>query len=151
MLFRSLYYISRDDPRGPVPDKPENDSQFKNWEKAVADWYSKQKGVITDQAPTKDCQADDFKGYNPNVSLTIPSSTSSASLTLSVNADAPYGVDKVTYSVDGTEVGTVSSSPYSLSYTIPAGKNNSTLKIEVELRDQNGNTVNDSKLVSAAF
>ncbi len=146
-----LYYINRDDPRGPVPDKPENDSQFKNWEKAVADWYSKQKGVISDQAPTKDCQANDFKGYNPNVSLTTPSSTSSASITLSVNADAPYGVDKVTYSVDGTEVGTANSSPYSLSYTIPTGKNNSTLKIEAELRDQNGNTANDSRSISVAF
>ncbi|MDP3974937.1 MAG: transglycosylase domain-containing protein [Candidatus Jorgensenbacteria bacterium] len=33
-----LYYVDRKDPTGPIPSRPENDSQFKNWEDAVLGW-----------------------------------------------------------------------------------------------------------------
>lgn len=33
-----LYYVDRRDPAGPIPSRPENDSQFKNWEDAVLGW-----------------------------------------------------------------------------------------------------------------
>lgn len=33
-----LYYVEKNNPRGPIPRNPENDPQFKNWEDAVLDW-----------------------------------------------------------------------------------------------------------------
>lgn len=33
-----LYYVDKNDPSGPMPTNPENDSQFKNWETGVLDW-----------------------------------------------------------------------------------------------------------------
>lgn len=146
-----LHYVSRDNPRGPKPDSPDRDAQYKNWEKGVENWYEKQKGVVIAKAPEKECSEDDFSSYKPKVSLTTPGSTSSASITLSVSTDAPYGVDSITYSINGSEVGSSGSKPYSLGYTIPADKNNSTLQIEAELRDENGNKTKDSKDIQVSF
>lgn len=36
-----LYYVDRNDPTGPEPEHPENDSQFKNWESSVLAWASR--------------------------------------------------------------------------------------------------------------
>jgi len=146
-----LHYVNRDDPRGPKPEKPESDAQYTNWEKAVGDWYEKQKGVIVAEAPDKECQGDDFEDYEPKISLTTPGSVSSSSVTLSVDTDAPYGVEKVTYSVDGDEVGSTSKKPYSFKYDIPGSKNNKGVTIQAELQDKNGNKVAAEKDMDVSF
>lgn len=33
-----LYYVDREDPQGSIPTRPENDSQFENWEEGVLSW-----------------------------------------------------------------------------------------------------------------
>lgn len=146
-----LYYVDRSDPRGAIPDKPERDAQYKNWEKGVENWYEKQKGVVVADVPKDECQADDFKEYLPKASLTTPGSVASSSVTLSANIDAQYGVDTVTYSVNGSSVGSTASKPYSLSYAIPADKNPSTLTIKVEVKDKNGNKADDEKSMSVSY
>lgn len=146
-----LHYVNREDPRGSIPDKPDRDAQYKNWEKGVENWYEKQKGVVVADVPKDECQSDDFSSYKPKVSLTIPGSVNSSSLTLSVDTDAPYGVDRVTYSVDGNEVGSSGDKPYSIGYSIPDSKNHSTIKVEVELRDDNDNKTTASKNVDVNF
>ncbi len=146
-----LYYVNRDDPRGAIPDKPDRDPQYSNWEKGVANWYEKQKGVIVADAPKDDCQSDDFSSYKPKVSLTTPSSITTATVTLSVNTDAPYGIDRVSYSVDGTEIGSSGGKPYALSYTVPLEKNHSTITIKATLRDKNGNETTDTKSISVNY
>lgn len=138
-----LYYVNPDDPRGAIPDKPDRDPQYKNWEKGVQDWYDKQKGKVNSEPPKDECEADDFSKYLPQVSLTTPSSTSSASITLSANVDAPYGVDSVAYWIDGSETGS--------SYTIPAEKNHTTITITVEAKDNNGNKVRDEKKMDVNY
>lgn len=139
-----LYYVSRDDPRGPIPDKPDRDPQYKNWEKGVKDWYKKKEGVVVGEPPKDECRADDFKEYLPKISLSVPGSApGSSSVTFSASADAPYGVESVTYSVNGSVIGASSSKPYSVSYTTPTGP--TTLTIEAEVKDENGNKARDAK------
>ncbi|MFZ2299798.1 MAG: transglycosylase domain-containing protein [Candidatus Moraniibacteriota bacterium] len=139
-----LYYVSRDDPRGPIPDKPDRDPQYKNWEKGVKDWYEKQKGIVVGEPPKDECQADDFKAYLPKISLSVPGSAPiSSSVTFSASVDAPYGVEGVTYSVNGSSIGSSSSSPYSVSYTTPSSP--TALTIEAEVKDKNGNKAKDEK------
>lgn len=145
-----LSYVNRTDPRGPVPEKPDRDAQYKNWEKGVKDWYEKKKGVVVDEPPKDECKEDDFKDYKPSVSLTVGDS-GSPSITLSVKVDAPYGVKKVSYSVDGSDAGSTGSKPYAVGYTVPADKNHSTLTVEVELEDDNGNKVRDKKDIQVNF
>ena len=33
-----LYYVDKNDPQGPAPLNPENDSQYKNWEEGIRNW-----------------------------------------------------------------------------------------------------------------
>ena len=40
-IHNILYYINKRDPSGPIPENPEQDSQFQNWEKAVLEWAQK--------------------------------------------------------------------------------------------------------------
>jgi membrane peptidoglycan carboxypeptidase len=144
-----LFYISRDDPRGPIPDKPDRDPQFKNWEKSVTEWYKKEKGKssVPDAPPTEECKESDFKKFQPDISLSAPGSASvSSGVTFSSNVDAPYGVDSVSYSVDGSSVGSSSSKPYSVSYTTPASP--SSVTVVAEVKDKNGNKSTDSKTMS---
>lgn len=138
-----LYYVNLGDPRGPIPDKPERDPQYKNWEKGVKDWYEKQKGSVRGDPPKDECDEDDFDKYLPKISLTTPENTSSASITLSADADAPYGVESITYFVDGSETGT--------SYTVPAEKNNSAITITAEVKDKNGNKARDEKKMNVSY
>lgn len=149
--FDILQYVDRNDPRGPIPDKPDRDPQYKNWQKGVENWYEDQKGVIIAEAPKDECNEDDFSDYKPKVSLSIPSSISSSSLSLTVSTDAPYGVEKVTYFVDGDEVGSSGSKPYSVNYSIPESKRSSTLSVEAKLVDKNGNEAESDKSVSVSY
>ncbi len=146
-----LHYVKRDDPRGDKPEKPENDGQYKNWEKAVKEWYKKQKGVVAEEAPEKECSEDDFKKYRPSISLSVPSSTNSSAVTLSAEVNAPYGVSKVTFSVEGDTVGERGDKPYAVSYSIPASQNNSTIDVEVVVEDKNGNTAKATGNISVAY
>ena len=41
-IHNILYYVNKNDPFGPAPEKPENDSQYLNWEKPLEEWLSKQ-------------------------------------------------------------------------------------------------------------
>lgn len=148
-----LHYVNRLDPRGENPKDPESDPQYKNWEKAVRDWYKKEKkkDTITTEVPENECREDDFKKYRPSVTLDIPSSTNISSINISADVSAPYGVKKVTFSVDGDTVGEREGKPFQVTYDIPGSKNNSTLRVEVTVEDRNGNKAEAQKEVSVSY
>jgi membrane peptidoglycan carboxypeptidase len=142
-----LYYVNRDDPRGAIPDKPDRDTQYKNWEEGVKKWYkdkdNKQKGKVTAAPPEDECKESDFKKYKPSVSLTVPGSTG-ASLSLSADVNAPYGTKSVKYTVEGHDAGSGGS------YDVSA-YNGSSVTVKVEIEDDNGNNASDQKSVSVSF
>lgn len=41
-IHSTLYYVNKDDPRGPVPSNPYADPQFNNWEAGVRSWFGTQ-------------------------------------------------------------------------------------------------------------
>lgn len=43
-----LYWVNKDDPRGPAPDNPAADSQFNNWEYGVRQW-AQDHNLLSDQ------------------------------------------------------------------------------------------------------
>ncbi|MBI2439409.1 MAG: hypothetical protein HYV45_02315, partial [Candidatus Moranbacteria bacterium] len=146
-----LYYVSRDDPRGQIPEKPSTDPQYKNWEKGVENWYEKKKGVVLKEPPKKECEVEDFSSFLPKISLSSSSDITSSSTTFTVSLDAPYGVDTVTYSFDGSVIGSTTAKPYSLSYDIPLEKNNSSVLLEVEVKDKNNNKTKTEKNLTIHF
>lgn len=146
-----LYYVKKDDPRGDIPDKPDRDPQYKQWEKAVKDWYEKEtKHTVIDEPPKDECKADDFSKFMPKISLSVPGSAGS-SISVSASVDAPHGIKNVTLSVDGHSVYSGDSSSPSGSYSVPADKNDSTLSVEASVEDDNGNKASDKKSVSIHF
>lgn len=48
-----LYYVSKDDPRGPYPNNPANDPQFTLWEYPVSLWKQQLINVIASSTPTE--------------------------------------------------------------------------------------------------
>lgn len=147
-----LYYVDRNNPLGAIPDKPDRDAQYKAWEKGVKEWYSKDKKIIFDEPPKNSCSQDDFPNYLPKITLSAPSSATTPTITLQSSVDAPYGVSSVTYKVDGSEVGSSSNgSAYSVSYSIPLDKNNSSITIEAQVRDKNGNEEKTTQTISVHY
>jgi 1A family penicillin-binding protein len=148
-LHDILYYVKRDDPRGDYPKDPTNDPQYKNWEKGLQDWLKKEgKSNKNKPAPTEDCKLADFSSANqPKVSVSATGGVL-AGMTLQASVDAPYGVDKVKFSVDGNEIGTVSASPYQISYTPDAPA--ISIEIKATITDKKGNQTSDSKAVSVS-
>ncbi len=146
-----LYYVDRSDPRGPAPDKPQSDSQYKEWEKAVNKWYddNKPKHTVLDTPPTDECKESDFSSYRPSIRLNV-SDTSSSELSISSDASAPYGVSTISYTVDGKDAGSTTNPSSSVKVSV-ADKNNASVKVEVTLKDNNGNTATDSKTVNVKF
>jgi len=60
-----LYYVQKDNPQGDAPQNPGNDSQYKNWEKAVSDWAENAKGYKYDSPPDNECKESDFPKPEP--------------------------------------------------------------------------------------
>jgi hypothetical protein len=59
-----LWYVNKDDPRGDQPKRPEDDPQYKNWEKAVQKWAEDQKDY-KDSPPEDECKSSDFPSEEP--------------------------------------------------------------------------------------
>lgn len=115
-----LYFVDKDDPRGPQPAHPESDPQFANWEKAVADWAVAQ-NIVGSSPPT---EFDDVHTPEnvPTVYFSRPSDGETVpgrSMYIEVGAQARRGVYRVEFSMDGDYIGMFSSSPFSGFMTVP--------------------------------
>jgi membrane peptidoglycan carboxypeptidase len=64
-----LWHVDKKDPRGDAPKKPQDDPQYKNWEKAVQKYAEKNKDFKKDPAPTEKCESDDFSDIKPSVEI----------------------------------------------------------------------------------
>ena len=51
-----LYFVNKDDPRGPTPRNPESDSQFSLWEYPVSVWKSELLGALVSTSTEKDSE-----------------------------------------------------------------------------------------------
>jgi 1A family penicillin-binding protein len=147
-----LHYVLRDDPRGPAPDKPDRDPQYKVWEEGVEKWYKKDKNskdTIMGEVPKEKCKKDDFSKYFPEISLSVPGSAG-ASFTVEVSADASYGVDYLKIFADGDEIASGSGSSLSKVYDA-SEKNGKSIMIRAKVKDRNGNEKETEKNVSVSF
>ncbi len=144
-----LYYVNKDDPRGDAPKDPTSDPQFSNWEKGLKEWLKGEgKSSKSNPAPTDDCKKSDFSSANqPKISISA-SGGISGGMTIKANVDAPYGVDKVSFSVNGKDAGSSSSDPYQVSYSPSVG--DTSVDIKATITDKQGNQASDSKTVSVS-
>jgi membrane peptidoglycan carboxypeptidase len=120
-LHDILYYVNKDDPRGPAPTDPSADPMFAPWEAAVQRWAAKN-GIVAQHAPT---EYDDIHLPQdvPTVNFINPtdgSTLSSRTISLAVNTSATRGVKRVDYAIDGIALGSGTSGPdFALNTIIP--------------------------------
>ena len=114
-----LYYINKDDPRGPAPADPKNDPQFNTWETAVLEWAKKQ-GIVNSAPPT---EYDNIHRpeANPVISIDSPSNNqtiSNQTLSVKISATAPRGINRAEYYIDGYLFNSVNSYPFNLNKSV---------------------------------
>lgn len=83
-----LYYIDKNNPLGPIPQNPENDSQFYNWEESIFDWAKKNIigfGLYNQTPPEQNLSVSQLT-YKPAISNFYPTSGSFITNTVNIQA-----------------------------------------------------------------
>jgi penicillin-binding protein 1C len=112
-IHEILYWVKKDNPRSGPPSNPASDSQYAYWDYPVQLWaqsagYNSGVPGITPPVPTPGV----FKITSPQPGAYV---SASQPLVLSAQVPNPQEVVSVTYSINGTPVGTAYGSPYTVS------------------------------------
>jgi len=139
-----LHYVAKDDPRGPAPENPSDDSQYEAWEEALQSWVKKEaengNEISFTEAPLE-YDNPELMGELPKLEITYPQDgqlINTQNINFKINASAPRGVKRAVYKLDGTYIGVRRESPFDLDYnnkTLYKGKHN----LEVFIEDDVGN------------
>jgi len=133
-----LYYINKDDPRGPAPENPQSDMEYETWEAAVQNWAVKNNfGQAFESSPPS--QYDDLHtpANGPDVAWLNPTDNGridSRRINLGISAVAKRGIiSRVNYYLDNALLGASNIAPFNLTVIIPKDipKGFHTLKAEV--------------------
>lgn len=122
-IHDTLFYVDKNNPRGPIPAHPEQDPQFAEWERAVRSWVSKSNikegspsiegAGATQEAPL----TLSIESPQENDTITTPA------FTATISTSSPKGISKVEYYLDSTLLGTSATAPYSLTATLTPAQN----------------------------
>lgn len=115
-----LYWLNKDNPRGPAGQNSQNDPQFPRWEYGVQRWLQSQ-NYIAQPAQQLPQTIDTLhtKENQPVVSLALNTSGYGVenSIILTPNIQAKNPITKVEYAIDGIPLGTITNAPFSLTFT----------------------------------
>lgn len=144
-----LYYLDKDDPRGPAPEHPEKDEQYANWEAAIQEWATKNEKCQAkpENLPTEE---DDLHVEQNKPELSIVSPNSNETITTreyqaKINTQARRGIRRVEYYINDQLIATDSQSPFDSYYiNIPVSNGYHTLKVISydDIDNQNQQSVN---------
>jgi 1A family penicillin-binding protein len=146
-----LFFVDKEDPRGPIPEHPENDPQFANWEKSVAEWVEKQGIVITDAVPPTEYDDVHTPENKPAISLLWPyegGAITDRNFTPSVSVSARRGIAKVEYLMDSDIIGTAVFQPFATQVTIPNRFSKGFHTLTAKVYDDVGNSSSTSVTVN---
>jgi penicillin-binding protein 1C len=161
LMFREahsiLHYVDKDNPRGPVPTRPESDPQYFNWEKGVSDWVADPKNEWNSVTGTPPIEYDDVHtaANAPTVRLTKPGfeeRLGTRSFTIEADVTAMRRIQSVTAFMGGFTIGTAyapaAGSTWRLEVTAPNALEKGYHDIILEARDDVGNRGRDSRTVN---
>lgn len=119
-----LHYVSKDDPRGPVPEDPTVDPQYEIWENAIQDWIRRKQEenpdweIVFSEPPTE-YDTEYSPELVPDITVIYPQASStltSRQIDTDIRFSAPRGVTKVTYQLNGKNIAIVRAHPFNLNY-----------------------------------
>lgn len=137
-----LYYVDKDDPRGPKPKDPTQDPQYWNWENSVQDWAKRNEWNTTSTPPS---EYDDVHNPEtaPKVEITYPSHNTSWQSrvgTLELNLSSSRVINKIEAWSEGTLVGVRTGSGDSIQINFPSSFEKGYHDISVKVIDDVGNS-----------
>jgi penicillin-binding protein 1A len=123
-----LYWLDKDDPNGPAPSNPQQDSQFENWEYGVRNWVNEYKQSHPEFAETTNpvipTATDDVHTANnsPKISLVSPNETTSIgrgeNLIIKIQYSGPYQPIKTDVYINNKYVLTSTIDPLNISFVV---------------------------------
>ncbi len=142
-----LYYVDKDDPRGPIPKDPSVDPQYNIWEKAIQNWitHMKQKkpnwNVQFGNPPTTyDTTSSLAMAPKLIILFPTPSTTlTSRQIETSIKVSSPRGVTRVSYQIDKKNVGSITTYPFNLNQYmqgLPSGQHLLTITAQDDVGNQ---------------
>jgi len=143
-----LYFVNKDDPRGPAPTNPQDDEQFTNWEQAVFDWAKKQNFVL-ESPPT---EFDDIHKPEDKPIVTIKNPTENSTINnlnlfLEFDANVPRGVKTIKIYFDDTLINELTTPIYIFNLMLP-NPATGPHTIKVKAFDDLLNEGEDSKIIN---
>ncbi len=150
-----LYYVDKDDPLGEYPEDPDDDPQFKNWEKAVQKWAEKKADKESLKiVPEDECDDDDFDDFFSEIEITSPGEGETITekiIKIKTDIHGDADVDQVDFFFDGKSIGSRKDKPYEKEYNIPDDKDGKSVEIKVKVYDEDGGKDEDSIRVKIDF
>lgn len=116
-----LYWINKDDPNGPVPTNPMEDSQFERWEYGVRKWVA-QYNIPEEATSSMPVLYDDVHTLEnaPKVHITYPQFgkiyQSNAKMTIAIETSGKFPVTKADFFINGDHIGGVDQPPLTFSF-----------------------------------
>lgn len=126
-LHSILFYVNKDNPRGPAPGRAESDPQFNRWEAAVANWRDRHNAkneeiryVATLPEPSCGVGSEDEL---PKVRIVEPNTSvvSDSPVKVTVEVESEKSVREVRFLLDGQEIAKRDGNddPYEASFSFP--------------------------------
>lgn len=137
-----LFYVDKNDPLGPIPEKPSNDPYFNNFEKPVLKW-AEEKGYNNNESAPTEYDSLHQAGDRPTISITSPSNNQTITtdnLNVILNTSAPRGLAKAEYYIDNQLITTSYNQFSDQNINLPFGTTNGYHQLKVNVFDDLGNT-----------
>jgi 1A family penicillin-binding protein len=114
-----LYWVNKDDPRGPIPANPEKDSQFINWETPIRQWV--EKNGINQKSLTPTVSDNIHTAENkPKVFITSFASGatyhSAEKIQVTFTSVGKFPAQKADFFINGNFIGTTKTAPFDFSF-----------------------------------
>ncbi len=117
-----LQYVMKDDPRGPAPTNPADDPQYQAWEDGLHAWMARQQAAginMTFEEPPTEYDNQQSSDLAPTIEFISPTEgaiLTSRQIDIQIKAEAPNGVTKVMYQIDGHSIGESTTTPFNFTY-----------------------------------
>ena len=110
-LHSILHWVNKSDPRGPIPEFPERDAQYKNWEEGVKAWAVQNNIDITGEPNNIPTEFDDVhtEENKPHIIIVHPQDGAtyqrSLPLTITLSTKGTYPIKQADYFLNGQFMG----------------------------------------------
>ena len=147
-----LYYVIKDDPRGPLPSDPQSDPQYAGWEAPVQKW-AKDNGYIETLPAPEDCSLRSSANL-PQINLATPQNNetiTASSFTITPTVSGPQNITGVDYLIDNSLIAQITVQPFAFTFNaagLTNGYHTLTAIVHDQVENSNQTTININLMLS---